>query len=214
FRHAMEADHLAAVSTLVSQHRSLTRACLLGACWGAGHTAALLAAGLGVIAFKLTITPAVEQGLETLVGFMLVLLGAHVLLRSVGAWSLHHHPHAHSGQVHSHVHAHIGGGEPGHVHLLRMGGRPFLIGVVHGLAGSAALVLLVLAAIPSLSGGLVYILVFGAGSTAGMLALSGLMGIPFRVAAERGPRWQAAIQALAGAVSLAVGVAVIWKSGA
>lgn len=209
-RHATDADHVAAVSTLVSQHRSLARSCLLGALWGAGHTVALLVAGVGVIAFKLTISPEVEKGLETLVAFVLILLGGHVLLRSWGAWRLHRHAHSHDGYAHSHLHLHVGPEDsPGHIHLFREGGRPFLVGLLHGMAGSAALMLLVLTTIPSPVGGLLYILVFGIGSTGGMLLLSGLIGIPFVVAADRSRTVHVSIQALAGAASLVLGLALL-----
>jgi hypothetical protein len=212
-RHAMDGDHVAAVSTLVSQHRSIARACLLGAVWGAGHTVALLAAGVAVIAFKLTISQEVEQGLETAVAFVLILLGGHVLLKTIGAVALHGHQHTHDGWSHRHLHVHLGPTDSGHLHLVRLGGRPFLVGLLHGLAGSAALMLVVLATIPSPAGGLVYILVFGVGSTAGMLILSGVIGIPFALAARRSPRLQAVVQALAGATSLALGLGLLWGLG-
>lgn len=205
-RHALDADHIAAVSTLVSRHRSVVRSCLLGVFWGAGHTLALLLAGTAVIAFKLTISPEVERGLETAVAFVLILLGGHVLLRSLGTWALHGHAHTHEGWSHAHVHLHVGGGDPGHLHLLRFGGRPFAVGLLHGLAGSAALMLLVLASIATPLGGVLYILVFGLGSTAGMLLLSGVIGIPFALTAGRSARINTGIQALAGATSVTLGV--------
>lgn|SRR5574341_20730 len=211
-RHALDADHVAAVSTLVSQHRSLARSCLLGAFWGAGHTMALLAAGVGVIAFRLTISPAMEKGLETVVALVLILLGGHVLLRSLGTWTLHGHEHSHDGYSHRHLHVHVGSEDsPGHTHLFRLGGRPFLVGVLHGMAGSAALMLLVLATIPSPLSGLLYILVFGVGSTAGMLVISGLIGIPFILTARRSETAHAAIQTLAGAASLILGLVLAWN---
>jgi hypothetical protein len=213
-RHATDADHVAAVSTLVSQHKSVVRSCVLGAFWGAGHTLALLAAGVGVIAFKLTIPPEVEQGLERAVAVVLILLGGHVLLKSVGAIALHGHEHTHDGWSHRHVHIHVGSTDSGHVHLLRLGGRPFLVGLLHGLAGSAALMLLVLTTIPSPVGGLVYILVFGIGSTVAMLLLSGLIGIPFALTAGRAPWLQSVVQALAGAMSLGLGLWLVRGAGA
>ncbi len=215
-RHAMDADHVAAVSTFVSQHRSLFRSCLLGTFWGAGHTMALLAAGVAVIVFKLTISPDVAKGLELVVGLVLVLLGGHVLLRSLGAWILHRHEHSHDGHSHSHFHLHLYGGaedSPGHVHLLRLGGRPFVVGLLHGMAGSAALMLLVLTTIPSPVAGLLYVFVFGIGSTAGMLLLSGLIGIPFAVTASRSRTAHVTIQMLAGAASLVLGLALAWNLG-
>ncbi len=211
-RHAMDADHVAAVSTLVSQHRSLSRACLLGAFWGVGHTAALLAAGVVTIALRFTISPEVEHALELAVACALVLLGGHVLLRSFAAWSLHAHQHEHGGGVHSHLHVHLGATDHhDHHHILRIGSRPLLLGLLHGLAGSAALMLLVAAAIPSPGGALLYVLVFGAGSTVGMLALSGLMGIPVVVTAGRSPHALTIIQALAGTASLILGVTLAAK---
>lgn len=210
-RHAMDADHVAAVSTLVSRHRSVVRSAVLGAFWGAGHTTALLAAGAAVIAFRLTISPQVEKGLETAVALLLVLLGGHVLLRSAGALALHQHEHAHDGVTHRHLHLHVGSPDSEHVHLWEVGRRPFLVGLLHGLAGSAALTLLVLTTIPSPLGGLLYILVFGLGSTVGMLLLSGLIGIPFALTASRSLRIQTIIQALAGAVSLLLGLFLVWE---
>lgn len=211
-RHAMDADHVAAVSTLVSQHRSLARSCLLGTFWGAGHTMALLAAGVAVIAFKLTISPTVAEGLEMAVAFVLILLGGRVLLRSLGAWRLHRHDHSHDGRSHSHPHLHVGAEDStGHVHLLHVGGRPFLVGLLHGMAGSGALMLLVLSAIPSPVERLLYILVFGVGSTGGMLLLSGLIGIPFVVAAGRSQTAHVTIQGLTGAASLTLGLALAWN---
>src|SRR5262249_10648622 len=159
-RHALDADHVAAVSTLVTRERGIARSCLLGVFWGAGHTTALLAAGLAVIAFRLTIAPAVEAALERLVGLVLVLPGAPVLLRAAGALAGHGHEHTHAGMSHGHRHLRLRSSGPGHVHLVRLGGRPFLVGLLHGLAGSAALTLLVLSTIQSPVGALVYILVF------------------------------------------------------
>jgi high-affinity nickel permease len=211
-RHALDADHVAAVSTLVSRERSLGRSCLLGVAWGLGHTAALLVAGIGVIAFKLTISPALEHGLEMAVAVVLVLLGGHALVQTLGRVALHGHEHSHDGERHRHVHFHLRRHEAGHaasahhhVHLARLGRRPFLIGLLHGLAGSAALMLLVLATIPSPAAGVLYILVFGLGSTAGMLLLGGLIGLPFALSG-RSPGLQVGLQTLAGAASLGLGV--------
>jgi ABC-type nickel/cobalt efflux system permease component RcnA len=210
-RHAADADHVAAVSAFVAQHRSLARSCLLGTFWGAGHTVALLVAGGATIAFKLTISPAVERGLETLVAFVLVLLGGQVLLRSLRTVELHRHDHSHDGQVHRHVHAHVGAHSThGHTHLVRVGRRPFLVGVLHGMAGSAGLVLLVLSTIAHPLGGLLYIVVFGVGSTAGMLCLSGLIALPLALTANRWTTLNRILQVAAGASSLGLGLWLVW----
>ncbi|MGH7357293.1 MAG: hypothetical protein ACREJR_00590, partial [Candidatus Rokuibacteriota bacterium] len=204
-RHALDADHVAAVSTLVARERGLARSCLLGAFWGAGHTLALLGAGIAVIGFKLTITPGLEAVLERAVGLVLALLGGHVLLRALAGTLASGPDHAHGGLTHRHPLI-AGSRAAEHVHLVRLGGRPFLVGLLHGLAGSAALTLLVLGTIPSPIGALVYVLVFGIGSTAGMLLLSGLVGLPVALAAPGAHRLQAAIQVIAGVGSVGLGL--------
>ena len=208
-RHALDADHVAAVSTLVARERGLARSCLLGAFWGAGHTLALLGAAIAVIGFKLTISPGLEEALERTVGLVLVLLGGHVLLRALAGTVVPGHDHTHGDLTHRHPHLQLGQPRPRdaeHVHLVRLGGRPFLVGLLHGLAGSAALTLLVLGTIPSPIGALVYVLVFGIGSTAGMLLLSGLVGLPVALAAPGAHRFQAAIQVVAGLGSAGLGI--------
>src|SRR5262249_7793726 len=129
----------------------------------------------------------------------------------LGTWGLHAHEPPHGALSHRPLHLHLGG-PPGHrhPHLLRMGGRPFLVGLLHGMAGSAALMLLVAAAIPSPLGGLLYILVFGAGSTMGMLVLSGLIGLPFVVAADWSPRALVFIQIPSGVTSCVLGLMLLW----
>ncbi len=214
--HALDPDHVAAVGTLVSEQRRLSRSCLLGACWGVGHTLALLAAGGAVIAFRLTITPAMERGLEMAVALLLIGLGGRVLARVARQVSLHRHPHVHGGRAHAHVHLHVAGGtheSPGHSHLAEVGGRPLLVGLLHGLAGSAALTLVALGAVSSPAAGLGYILVFGLGSTAGMLALSGVIGLPFALGAGRSLETLAVLRVLAGGASIVLGVWLAWKLG-
>jgi High-affinity nickel-transport protein len=189
-RHAIDADHVAAVSTLVSQHRTLTRSCLLGTFWGLGHTLALLVAGVATIALRLGISPELERSLERGVGCMLILLGGHAILKSLAAWRLPTREHVHGWLPHCR--------------------RPFVVGLAHGMAGSAGLMIAVAAAMPSATGGMLYILVFGAGSTVGMLLLSGLIGLPFVLAADRTPRVVAVIRILAGVVSSGLGLTLLW----
>jgi ABC-type nickel/cobalt efflux system permease component RcnA len=209
-RHALDADHVAAVSTFVTQERSVLRSCLRGTFWGLGHTLALLGAGVAVVAFKLQISPAVERGLERVVAIVLVGLGAHVLVRTMGAVSLHRHEHSHGGAPHRHVHVHVGDvAEHRHLHLWRGAPQPLLMGLLHGLAGSGALVLLVLTTMPSPAAAVVYILVFGVGSTAGMLLLSGLIGLPFALTAGGSRTLGAALQLVVGACSILVGLLML-----
>src|SRR6185436_7710174 len=149
-RHALEADHVAAVSTFVSQERGLLRSCLRGAFWGLGHTIALMAAGLAIVAFKLEVSPAFERTVDTVVALVLILLGGHVLFRAIATFQMHRHEHAHDGSAHRHLHVHVGDdGTHGHLHPWRGARQPLLMGLLHGLAGGGALVLLVMATIPS-----------------------------------------------------------------
>jgi len=206
-RHALDADHVVAVSTFVSQDRGILRSCLRGAFWGVGHTAALVVAGVAVFGFKLQISPAVEHLLEGIVGVVLVVLGAHVLFRALGDVHLHRHEHVHGGARHSHLHVHVGDGAAHrHLHLWRQAPQPLLMGVLHGLAGSGALVLLVLTSMPSPGAALAYILVFGVGSTAGMLVLSGLIGMPFAVTPGGSRALTTGLQVVVGACSILVGL--------
>jgi ABC-type nickel/cobalt efflux system permease component RcnA len=213
-RHALDADHVAAVSTLVTQEASLVRACLRGTFWGAGHAAALLAAAVAVIAFKLTIAPEVTRGVQLAAAVMLILLGGSALRRSLSAWTLHRHRHDHGGRPHVHIHLH-GPESPSHdhPHLLRGAGRPFLVGLVHGMAGSGSLMLLALAAVPSPVGALLYVLLVGVGSTVGMLGTAGVLGIAFVLTAGRWRVAHAMTESLTGLASLTVGAALVWTSG-
>lgn len=180
-RHALDADHIAAVSTLVSESRNMWRTSLIGTWWGVGHTTAVLAAGTAVIGLKLTIPPEIARSMEIAVAVMIVLLGARAVLTALRGWKIHRHLHTHDGSTHVHVHVHRPGADHVHQHrhVLAIGARPFLVGLVHGLAGSAGLMILVVSTISSVFAGLAFIVVFGLGSTAGMLLMSSLIGLPF-----------------------------------
>ena len=209
-RHAMEADHVPAVSTFVSRERTLLRSCLRGTFWGIGHTTALLAAGVAVIAFKIHIPPEFERVVETVIALVLILLGGHVLLRAVSALSLHSHEHVHDGVPHRHTHVHLGPhGAHDHVHLFADARKPLLLGLLHGLGGGGALVLVVLTTLPTPAAAFLYILVFGLGSTAGMLVLSGLIGLPFKLLAGGSERLATALQMVVGVVSIVIAVVML-----
>ena len=201
--------------------RALSRGSLLGALWGAGHTSTILLVSAAVFAFSLSIPDAVFAGLEAAVGLMLVALG-------VSAWTgtslfcvwrrrrrdgasrrTHPHSHAGGGTVHTHPHSHAGGeggGGGGGAH--RHGHRSYLIGCMHGLAGSGGLIALGVTAMESMQAGIVLILAFGAGSVAGMMLASGTLSLPFALAAGL-DRVKRALQAGIGAISVAVGIAIV-----
>lgn len=193
-RHALEPDHIAAVSTLVTGERNSVKAALLGACWGIGHTFSLLAVGTALVVLRAEMPARLGDAFELAVAVMLVLLGLRAIYlaaRQGPAGPVH--AHHHGGRLHVHP------GAPAHIHIgaWTLARRPLLVGAVHGLAGSGALTALVVTTLPSTAARLTYMAVFGLGSTLGMAALSGVLGWPLaRLGANR---------SLARAVSLAVG---------
>jgi ABC-type nickel/cobalt efflux system permease component RcnA len=219
-KHATEADHIVAVSTIVSQQRSLLRSATVGALWGLGHTAALITVGFLVLALRVAVPESVANWLELGVALMIVGLGASALLRALShRRDVHLHKHKHDGLSHVHLHFHEHGSEhkgrvATHSHAVsRIGFKPLLVGAMHGLAGSAALTLLVLAQIKSMALGLVYLAVFGVGSIAGMLLMSGLIGLPFALAARRFSGLHYGLQSLAGALSICFGLWYAYETG-
>jgi len=204
-RHALEPDHLAAVSTLVAAHgdeRSGYKAALLGVCWGLGHTVSLLAVGAALVVLRAEMPAFASDLFELFVALMLVGLGLRAMYLAArqgpaGPSRVHHHGH----RVHVHP------GAPAHIHIgaWTLARRPLLIGAVHGLAGSGALTALVLATLPTTAARLTYMMVFGLGSTLGMAMLSGVLGWPLaRLGAHR--RVARAMSLAVGCVSTALGL--------
>ena len=214
-KHAVEADHLAAISAIVSERKSLWVSTLVGGLWGLGHTIALLVAGVAVILFHFEIGERTERALEFTVGLMLVALGANALRKLARGGRLHLHVHKHGSRAHIHPHVHDGAPEP-HPHThhgLRLEPRPLLVGMVHGLAGSAALTLLVLSTISSPGVGLLYLVIFGVGSAGGMMLMSALFGLPVYLTAARFTRAHLAVRGLAGLFSLSLGLFTVYEIG-
>jgi len=213
-RHALDADHLAAVSTFVTEEKNLLRSSLVGIYWGMGHTAALLVFGSALLVFRFVVAPRTSQFLEFLVGCMLVILGLRVLFHTGKNEPVHVHTHSHDGATHSHLHFHLG--EDGHQHqhrTLRFGKKPFVVGVVHGLAGTAAVLLVVVGAIPSLLLAFGTILIFGVGTIGGMMAMSVLMSVPFAFMAGRWLAMERAVRLASGLFSLGFGIFLAWEVG-
>jgi ABC-type nickel/cobalt efflux system permease component RcnA len=215
-RHALEPDHLAAVSTLVAEERGPLRGAVLGAIWGIGHSLALLVVGM-ILAMLQTQMPArLATVFEAAVAVMLIALGVRAIHRAyknpAPAHPHDHHPHSradhsHAPENHSHANElHAAAPAP---RRRWSGGRPLALGVVHGLAGSGALTALVLASLPSLASRLVYIALFGIGSVAGMALLSGLAGWPLQLVG-RSPRAARWLGTLTGGFSTAFGIAIGW----
>ncbi|HZG53657.1 MAG TPA: hypothetical protein VEZ40_16130 [Pyrinomonadaceae bacterium] len=220
-KHATEADHIVAVTTIVSEQRNLLRAALVGALWGAGHTISLIAVGIVVLALRVAIPELVADWLEFGVALMIIGLGLSALVRVLRRRAdVHVHEHVHDDQPHAHIHFHEEGTEhtgsvPSHTHAVtRVGFKPLLVGAMHGLAGSAALTLLVLTQIASPLVGLLYLAVFGLGSIVGMLLMSCLVGLPFVLGARKLTRMSYALQATASVLSIAFGLWYAYEIGA
>ena len=224
-RHATDADHIAAVGAMVSERPGWRSALRTGVLWGAGHTASILAAGLCVLGLQLVIPESVARLLEIGVALMVLGLGGSALARALRSrGDVHSHYHAHGDVVHRHLHFHDGaeahrvawpdrydagagvGRDARHArHLARPSPiKPVLVGMMHGLAGSAALTLLVLARIPSPVTGVLYLAVFGLGSIAGMGVMSLGIGLPFEATLSR-PGWNRAFRIAAGVAGVAFG---------
>ena len=212
-RHALDVDHLAAVSTIVSERRNAWASALVGAVWGLGHTASLLAVGVLVIAFHQEIPASLARGLEFGVALMLIGLGARLLWTLARGGRVHIHGHVHGGRLHAHPHLHAAHPELGDHRHGPVGRRPFVVGMVHGLAGSAALMLVVLATIPQPAVAVAYVVVFGVGSVGGMTAMSTLIGLPFHLVSDRFERADRALRACAAVTSVVVGVMLAWEIG-
>jgi ABC-type nickel/cobalt efflux system permease component RcnA len=183
-QHALEADHLAAVASLSTRGAGLRDAAWQGAAWGAGHALTLLFFGGAVLLIGGTVGPTLATALEIAVGAMLVLLGADVLLR-MWRQRVHFHVHRHGDQTHFHAHSHPDHGPHArdphdHRHGRPLPLRALLVGMVHGMAGSAALTVFVLGGLESAWLGLGYILLFGIGSIVGMVALALVISLPLR----------------------------------
>jgi len=208
-KHATDADHVVAVTTFVSRERSLLRSCWIGLFWGTGHTLSLAVAGSLIILFKLNISERLTGWLELGVAAMLVFLGARVLYQ---AWKenlrLHRHSHSHvpGTKPHSHWHLHTPGHTDEHTGWLHFSIRPLVVGMIHGAAGTGALMLLVLSTIHSPLQALMYIVIFGVGSVAGMLVVSFLLAVPLQWAAQNVASGYRFIQAAAGVLSCAFGI--------
>jgi ABC-type nickel/cobalt efflux system permease component RcnA len=220
-KHATEVDHVVAISTIVSQNRSLLRSALVGVFWGAGHTAALMITGVIVVLLRVAIPVRVSHWLEFGVALMILGLGASALWRALRKGSeVHVHEHSHDGVAHLHVHFHEATTRHDQRHpathdhaVSSIGIKPVLIGMMHGLAGSGALTLLVLTQISSAWLGLLYLAIFGLGSVAGMLLMSGLIGLPFALTSRNLSGLHHRLQAAVACLSIAFGLWYAYQTG-
>jgi high-affinity nickel-transport protein len=238
-RHATDPDHVIAVSTIVTRQRTLRAALLIGILWGIGHTLTIVVVGAAIIVFSIVIPPRLGLTMEMAVALMLVLLGLWNLtgvlqgiretltLRGTRAGGLHAHTHSHGDYVHSHAHGH---GPGGHGHredqtpqawldrrLGRVGLynilRPLVVGLVHGLAGSAAVALLVLAIIQTPGWAVAYLVLFGVGTIVGMMLITVAVAAPLVYSARRLSGIERHLRTASGVLSLAFGLFLVYQIG-
>ena len=208
-RHAFEPDHLAAVSTLATRQGRLLDACRLGLAWALGHTVSVGVVVGAIILFGLTLPARFAPAADFLVALLLIGLGGSVLWRYArGRWHLHVHAHGQGREPHLHLHSHVHGVAHHHAHPRGDAGRSLGFGLLHGLAGSAALLLLLVAAAPTRGAQLAYFLAFAAGTTIGMLCVSFSLAGMVRLAAGRSARWVTLLHLGSAAASAMVGVAL------
>ena len=236
-RHATDPDHVIAVTTIVSNQRNSMRAALIGAFWGVGHTLTIFVVGAGIILFNLVIPVRVGLSMELSVAVMLIILGLWNVagfLRSAPGASIHahegesivhSHPHSHGDYTHNHPHVHHA---EGHSHLTadmpvawmdRVFGtvsvyqylRPFVVGVVHGLAGSAAVALLVLSTIRNVHWAIAYLLVFGVGTIAGMMLITMSLASAFRMVGKTRHKFSRRLALASGLLSVGFGLFVAYQ---
>ncbi|HXM22029.1 MAG TPA: hypothetical protein VN948_12285 [Terriglobales bacterium] len=236
-RHATDPDHVIAVTTIVSNQRNSMRAALIGAFWGVGHTLTIFLVGAAIILFNLVIPVRVGLSMELSVAVMLIVLGlinVAGFLRSMPAGSIHNdggekvihsHPHGHGDYIHNHPHAHHPEAHPHRpdqtplAWLDRAFGRigpyqylrPFVVGVVHGLAGSAAVALLVLTTIRNFHYAIVYLLVFGVGTIAGMMLITMSMASAFTLVGKGRQKFSHRLALASGLLSLGFGLLVAYQ---
>jgi high-affinity nickel permease len=238
-RHATDPDHVIAVSTIVSRERSIVKSMLVGGLWGIGHTVTILFVGAAIILFGLSIPARAGLTMEFCVGLMLILLG---LMNLTGVLKLmsekfspahppvtgeHAHLHEHGAKIHFHWHSHAPLAEHHGESLtppawlreafarLGLWGvlRPFVVGTVHGLAGSAAVALLILSTIREPKWAVFYLLVFGIGTIAGMMLITTAIAFPFSFAGYRFAWLNRGLIAGSGVLSLAFGLLVCFQIG-
>jgi high-affinity nickel permease len=229
-RHATDADHVIAVTTIVSRQKSFRHAGLIGALWGVGHTITIFLVGVAIILFNLAIPPRIGLAMELAVGLMLILLGV-LNLTGVTQWITHLFTPAHNsikvGILHNeHVHRPI---PDVHMHLDQKSNcllqnplqglglyqfiRPLVVGLVHGLAGSAAVALLVLTAIRDPRWSIAYLLIFGLGTIAGMMLITMIIGAPFAYTGTRFALFNRGLGLASGLVSVAFGLFITFQIG-
>ncbi len=210
FTHAFEADHLLAVSNIVSQRNNIRSSLKDGVFWGLGHASTIFFIGILMILFKGGISEQYFHYFEAIVGLMLIALAVYRLIKffSKRKITVHSHSHTNSVEQHKHLHIHIGNEKrQQHTHSLAYG-----VGLVHGLAGSGALIVIVMSQMKGPLDGLTYLLIFGIGCIAGMMLASGLFSIPFSKKIMQAETLQTFLIIISSILCLLYGSKVIYEN--
>ena len=233
-RHATDPDHVIAVTTIVSRQQSIRQAALIGILWGVGHTITILIVGSAIILFGIVIPPRLGLSMELSVGLMLILLGV-LNLSGIMRWitetftptqaGSHSHTignsivrHSHGQSAGKYIHDTVNMQERwmdrtfGQLGIYQVV-RPLAVGLVHGLAGSAAVALLLLTTIRVPSLAVLYLLVFGIGTIAGMMLISTAIAVPFKYSQTRFARVNRSLGVVSGIISVAFGVFIVYEMG-
>jgi hypothetical protein len=210
FTHAFEADHLLAVSNIVSQRNNIRLSLKDGIFWGLGHASTIFFVGVLMIIFKVGISEEYFHYFEAIVGCMLIILAVYRLVKFYQTKKvvIHTHAHSHGGEQHQHLHVHIGN-EPKHQHPHSLA---YGVGLLHGLAGSGALVVVVMSQMKGPEDGLTYLLLFGTACIAGMMLAAGLFSIPFSKKLMQGQLLQNFLIIASSALCLLYGSKVIYEN--
>jgi ABC-type nickel/cobalt efflux system permease component RcnA len=213
--HALEADHIAAVSSIAARRSGVREIVKHGLTWGLGHTVTLfLFAGAALLLGQM-ISEHLAERLEFAVGVMLVILGGYVL------WQLwrdrvHFHSHVHNGIAHFHAHSHRGETGPHehsrHEHEHGFRWRTLVVGLIHGMAGSAALLVIAVSQVSNPVYGLLYLVLFGVGSMIGMGMLSAVIAVPLAISARSLTWANRTLQVIVGFVTVGIGVSTIYAT--
>ncbi len=217
-QHALEADHVAAVSSIAARQSSIRKIVTHGAVWGIGHTVTLMLVAGSIIGFGFVLNDTLASWLELIVGVMLIGLGGNLVYLLIKE-RVHFHRHRHDDGIrHFHAHSHRDETAPhnpdahAHAHSHKLPVRTLLVGMMHGMAGSAALVVLTAATVHSVPLGLGYVVLFGIGSIFGMAALSALIAVPLTWSAKALTWANSGLQGAIGLATVILGVAVAMKS--
>ena len=217
-QHAVEADHVAAVASIAAKETTVRRIVAHGSTWGLGHMVTLMAFAGGAVLFGTALNADLALWLEAAVGVMLVALGGHLLVRLCQD-RVHFHLHRHADStVHFHAHLHRGEDEDhtvsahDHNHPKGLPVRTFIVGVVHGMAGSAAILVLTATSISDPAVALAYIALFGLGSICGMVVLSALIAIPLAYTAKGLTLGHWALKGVIGCATVGLGVSLLVRS--